>query len=53
VTRWQARECVVALPVFIAARIMESPPAWLLERAARTRYSPWAVANLHPARAAG
>ena len=46
VTRWQARECVVALPVFIAARIMESPPSWLMERAARTRYSPWAVANL-------
>ena len=47
VERWEAERCIVALPAFIAARIVESPPAALLQRARQVRYAPWAVANLH------
>lgn len=47
VERWQADHCVVALPVFVAARIVESPTALLLRAAARIRHAPWVVANLH------
>ena len=45
--RWQAERCIVALPVFIAARIVENPPAVLREAARGLRYSPWMVANVH------
>ena len=45
VQRWQADHCIVALPVFVAARVVSSPPALLREAAARTRYAPWLVAN--------
>ena len=45
--RWQADQCIVALPVFIAARVVQDAPAFLREAAARIRYAPWAVANIH------
>jgi monoamine oxidase len=45
--RWQARLCIVALPVFVAARIVQDPPAVLRAAAARARYAPWLVANIH------
>jgi monoamine oxidase len=45
--RWQAARCIVALPAFVAARVVENPPDALRQRAARTRYAPWLVANLH------
>jgi monoamine oxidase len=45
--RWQARHCIVALPAFVAARVVENPPAALREAAARIRHAPWVVANLH------
>jgi hypothetical protein len=51
VERWQAINCIVALPVFVAARVVVNPPDFLREAAARTRYSPWLVANLHIERA--
>ena len=47
VERWQARRTVVALPVFVAARVVENPPDWLREAAAHTVYAPWLVANIH------
>lgn len=47
VERWQADRCIVAAPVFIAARIVENPPALLQQVAARIRHAPWVVANLH------
>lgn len=47
VERWQARSIVVALPVFVAARVVQDAPSFLREAAARTRYAPWLVANLH------
>ena len=45
--RWQAERCIVALPVFIAARVVENPPAVLRHAAAHLRYAPWLVANVH------
>ncbi|WP_394788208.1 FAD-dependent oxidoreductase [Rhodoferax sp.] len=45
--RWQARRAIVALPVFIAARVVQNPPDFLTQAAGRTRYAPWLVANIH------
>ncbi len=45
--RWQAERCIVALPVFVAARVVENPPDVLRNAAAQVRYAPWLVANVH------
>ncbi len=45
--RWQAAQCIVALPLFVAARVLNAPPQALAEAALRLRYAPWAVANVH------
>lgn len=45
--RWLARHCIVALPVFIAARVVQNPPEALRRRAAATRLAPWVVVNMH------
>ncbi len=47
VQRWQAERCIVALPVMVAARVLQSPDARVRERAAHIRYAPWLVANVH------
>ena len=44
---WVAPQVVLALPLFIAARIVQNAPAALAEAAARLTYAPWLVANLH------
>jgi predicted NAD/FAD-dependent oxidoreductase len=44
--RWTAQQLVLALPLFVAARILESPPAVLVQAASALRYAPWLVANL-------
>jgi hypothetical protein len=46
VERWQAAHCIVALPVFVAARVVVNPPDFLRQAAARITYAPWLVANL-------
>ena len=43
---WAAPQVVLALPLFIAARLLESPPAALREAAKGLAYAPWLVANL-------
>lgn len=45
--RWQAERCIVALPLYIAARVVQSPPAFLRDAAARLAWAPWLVANIH------
>ena len=45
--RWQAERCIVALPLFVAARVVINPSALLQAAAQQTRYAPWLVANLH------
>jgi phytoene dehydrogenase-like protein len=44
---WTAQQVVLALPLFVAARIVESPPNALQQAAALMNYAPWLVANLH------
>jgi monoamine oxidase len=43
---WTAGVVVLALPLFVAARILESPPPALAQAAALLQYAPWLVANL-------
>jgi monoamine oxidase len=43
---WTAGTVVLALPLFVAARVLARPPAALQQAAAATRYAPWLVANL-------
>jgi predicted NAD/FAD-dependent oxidoreductase len=47
VERWQARRAIVALPIFVAARVVQEAPDWLRQAARSTVYAPWLVANLH------
>jgi hypothetical protein len=47
VERWQAQRCIVALPVFIAGRVVDNPPDFLRHAAQHTSYSSWLVANVH------
>ena len=47
VERWQAPRCIVALPVFVAARVVHNPPAFLAQAAQRLQWAPWAVTNIH------
>lgn len=43
---WTAPQVVLALPLFIAARVLQNPPPALREAAALLHYAPWLVANL-------
>ena len=47
VERWQAPRCIVALPVFVAARVVQNPPAFLAQAAQRLQWAPWVVTNIH------
>ena len=44
--RWVARRAVVALPLFVAARVVHNAPDFLREAAQSTVYAPWLVANV-------
>jgi NAD(P)-binding Rossmann-like domain len=44
--RWQAQRCIVALPVFIAARVVDNAPDFVRYAAQHTSYSSWLVANV-------
>lgn len=45
--RWLTKHCVVALPTFIAARVLRNPPDFLRTVAGRLNWAPWLVANIH------
>ena len=47
VERWQAPRCIVALPGFVAARVVQNPPAFLAQAAQRLQWAPWVVTNIH------
>ena len=47
IERWQAMQCIVALPLFVAARIVVNPPPALTAAAAQLRHAPWLVSNIH------
>ena len=44
--RWTAPQVVLAVPLFIAARLLQAPPAALAQASAAMRHAPWLVANL-------
>ncbi|CAN5370205.1 FAD-dependent oxidoreductase [soil metagenome] len=46
VERWTSPRLVLAVPLFIAARLLDAPPPALLEAAAAMRHAPWLVANV-------
>jgi monoamine oxidase len=43
---WTGRAVLLCTPLFIAARVLETPPPALLEALALQRRAPWLVANL-------
>ena len=43
---WSAALVVLAVPLFIAARVLESPPEALRQAAALLQHAPWLVANV-------
>ena len=43
---WNAAQVVLALPLFVAARVLQDPPAALREAAALLHHAPWLVANV-------
>ncbi len=45
--RWTAPQLVLALPLFIAARLMDASPAALTQAAQAMPHAPWLVSNLH------
>ena len=44
--RWVAKRAVVALPLFVAARVVQNAPDFLRRAAQATVYAPWLVTNL-------
>ncbi len=44
--RWTAPQVVLAVPLFIAARLLDAAPAALTQAVATMRHAPWLVANL-------
>jgi predicted NAD/FAD-dependent oxidoreductase len=45
--RWQAPQVLLAVPLFVAARLLPSPPPALVAATRSMRHAPWLVANLH------
>ena len=45
--RWQARQAVVALPLWAARRVVQPAPGFLVAAAGRVPTAPWVVTNLH------
>jgi len=45
--RWQAQRAVVALPVFVAARVVQDAPDFVRQASRQVVYAPWLVANIH------
>jgi len=46
VERWRAPMVVLAVPLFVAARLLRTPPPGLKEAAAALVHAPWVVANM-------
>lgn len=45
--RWTTPQLVLAVPLFIAARLIDSPPPALTQAAQAMPHAPWLVSNLH------
>jgi predicted NAD/FAD-dependent oxidoreductase len=44
--RWSANRIILAVPLFVAARLLETPPDALRQASAQQFHAPWLVANL-------
>ena len=44
---WTAATVVMAVPLFVAARVLETPPDALRQAAGLLQHAPWLVANVH------
>lgn len=44
---WQAQRVILATPLFVALRLLATPPPALAQAVAALRWAPWMVANLH------
>ena len=44
--RWIASRVILATPLFVSARILDTPPPALVEAGRLVRHAPWLVANL-------
>jgi len=47
VEAWTAERVVLAVPIFMAARLVDTPPQALRDACVLLQYAPWLVANLH------
>lgn len=47
IERWHADQVVLAVPLFVALRLLASPPEALRAIVPAMRHAPWLVANLH------
>ncbi len=47
IERYEAPQAILALPAFIAARVLVNPPAALLAQARQVAYSSWQVSNIY------
>lgn len=45
--RWLAARCVVALPSWVAARVVRNAPVFVQALTQRLSWAPWLVANVH------
>ena len=45
--RWEAAYCIVALPIFIASRVVQNPPNFLHAAQQALDWAPWMVTNIH------
>ena len=45
--RWEAAHCIVALPIFIASRVVQNPPHFLHAAQQALDWAPWMVTNIH------
>lgn len=46
IERWVAPQAVLAVPLFVAQRLLDAPPAALVAAVAAMRHAPWLVASL-------
>jgi len=47
IERYEAAQCIAAMPLFITARVLNAPSRALTEAASRMPHAPWGVANIH------
>ncbi|MEG0920541.1 MAG: FAD-dependent oxidoreductase [Comamonas sp.] len=45
--RWDCAHCIVALPTFIAARVVQNAPGFLHTAVKALDWAPWTVTNIH------